>query len=347
MQRLQDRRGFLAAISSAGAGGLAGRRRLLAALSSAGVAGLAGAGHSFAQDGPPETTTIRLPKGNLICQAPQYIADELLRAEGFTDIQHVPTSPDALGRGELDLALAYVTGAVAAIDAGAPVTVVAGVHGGCNATFAHEGIRALRDLKGKRVAVNAASPTRNLLAAMLVYIGLDPAKDIEWVPSAFTTGMELFIERKVDAYTALPPALQELRARKIGHVIVDSARDRPWSQLYCCMLAGNREFVRNHPMATKRALRAILKAADFCASDPAGAAGQMVDRGLASSYDYTFQSLSENAYNRWREFDAEDSIRFYALRLREAGIIKSTPGKIIADGTDWRFLNELKRELKA
>ncbi|MBV8334723.1 MAG: ABC transporter substrate-binding protein, partial [Alphaproteobacteria bacterium] len=42
-----------------------------------------------------------------------------------------------------------------------------------------------------------------------------------------------------------------------------------------------------------------------------------------------------------------DTIRWYALRLRETGFVKSSPQKIIADGTDWRFLNELKRELKA
>ena len=44
--------------------------------------------------------------------------------------------------------------------------------------------------------------------------------------------------------------------------------------------------------------------------------------------------------------DAADTIRFYALRMHEAGMIKSSPRKVIADGTDWRFLNELKRELK-
>ena len=30
-----------------------------------------------------------------------------------------------------------------------------------------------------------------------------------------------------------------------------------------------------------------------------------------------------------------------------SGMIKSTPQQIIAEGTDWRFLNEIKRELKA
>ena len=46
------------------------------------------------------------------------------------------------------------------------------------------------------------------------------------------------------------------------------------------------------------------------------------------------------------DFDPEDTIRFFSLRLHEAGLIKSTPQQIIADGTDWRFLSELKRELK-
>ena len=113
------------------------------------------------------------------------------------------------------------------------------------------------------------------------------------------------------------------------------------------MLAGNREFVRNYPIATKRVLRAILKATDFCAAEPARAAQSLVDRGFTARYDYAVQTLSELPYDKWREYDAEDTIRFYALQLHEAGLIKSSPQKIIADGADWRFLNELKRELKA
>ena len=51
-------------------------------------------------------------------------------------------------------------------------------------------------------------------------------------------------------------------------------------------------------------------------------------------------------YALWREYDPEDAVRFYSLRLREAGMIKSTPNHLIAQGTDWRFFDELKRELK-
>jgi NitT/TauT family transport system substrate-binding protein len=90
----------------------------------------------------------------------------------------------------------------------------------------------------------------------------------------------------------------------------------------------------------------ILKAADLCASEPAQVAQRIVTGGFTSQYDYASQTLSEIPYDKWREYDPEDTMRFYALRLHEAGLIKSSPQKIIAEGTDWRLLNELKRELK-
>src|SRR5262249_34440803 len=114
----------------------------------------------------------------------------------------------------------------------------------------------------------------------------------------------------------------------------------------CCMLIAGKEFVRKYPVATKRVLRAILKATDFCASNPAAVARQLVDGGFTGNYDYALQTLNEVRSNKWREYDAEDSVRFYSLRLREAGMIKVAPGRILADGTNFRFLNELKRELK-
>jgi NitT/TauT family transport system substrate-binding protein len=142
-----------------------------------------------------------------------------------------------------------------------------------------------------------------------------------------------------------PPIPQELRQKKIGHVIVNSGIDRPWSQYFCCGVAGNREFVRRYPVATKRALRAIAKAANFCAAEPEQAARLVAARGYP--YDYALQTMKEIRYARWKEYDPEDTVRFYSLRLREAGMIKLIPSKIIAQGTDWRVFNELKQELKS
>ena len=328
------------------------RRHFLATLSSACTTGVIAPARSLAQLAPPETTRIRLAKSSVVCIAPQYIAGELLRAEGFTDVEYLVRPPAvlsaALGRGEVDFSLHFSAPSIAAIDAGESLTIIAGLHVGCFELFANERIRSIRDLKGKKVGVQAWGVAPHVFVmSMAAYVGLDPARDIDWVLSPSVTPMELFIRGKIDAFLGTPPEPQELRTRKIGHVIVNSAIDRPWSQYFCCMLTGNRDFVRTHPIATKRVLRAILKAADYCVSDPAGAARQIVDRGFTARYDYALQTLNEVPYNRWRDYDPEDTIRFYALRLREAGMIKSNPNKIIADATDWRFLNQVKRELKS
>jgi NitT/TauT family transport system substrate-binding protein len=182
---------------------------------------------------------------------------------------------------------------------------------------------------------------------MAAYVGLDPRKDIRWVKHSADESMQLLADGKIDAYLGFPPNPQELRAKKIGRVVVNSAVDRPWSQYFCCMLVGNREFVRKNPVATKRALRAILKSADICAVAPEKVAKQVVAKGLAKNYDYTLQAIKELPYSRWRELDPEDTVQFYSLRLREVGMIKSSPQKIIAQGADWRFSRELKKALKA
>ena len=131
--------------------------------------------------------------------------------------------------------------------------------------------------------------------------------------------MQLLAEGKIDAFLGFPPEPQELRAKQIGHVVVNSTLDRPWSQYFCCMVVGNREFVRKHPVATKRALRAILKATDICGREPERAARLLVDKGYTTSYDYALQTLKEIPYGKWREYNPEDTVRFYALRLHEAG----------------------------
>ena len=325
------------------------RREFLTTLSLAGAAGFAGALPLQAAEGPPEITTVRFVKIPGDCLAPQYIGEELLRGEGFTDIRYVEKPgnalPESIARGEADFGFDFAPDSVAMIDRGVAITVLSGVHVGCIELLAKQSIRSVSDLKGKRVGIPGFGNSSHVhITLMAAEVGLDPSKDIDWVVGS---EKQLFIDGKIDAFIGVSPDPQELRARQIGHALLKTAVDRPWSQYFCCMLIGNREFVRNYPAATKRVVRTILKAADFCAADPAGAAQRLVDRGLTPRYDYALQMLSELPYDKWREYDHEDTIRFYALRMHETGFIKSSPQKIIAEGTDWRFLNELKRELKA
>jgi NitT/TauT family transport system substrate-binding protein len=328
------------------------RRDFLAGLSAAGAAGLLGARGALADEAPPEVTTIRLGKIPGICIAPQYL-EELLRVEGFTDLRYVPTQSGTEGaskvaRGEIDFSTNFVAPMMISMEAGERLTMLAGVHPGCFELFGNQRIKRIADLRGKSVGVQALGSSQHVfLASMATYVGLDPAKDINWIASTDPKPMQLYAEGKIDAFLGFPPEPQELRARQIGNVIVNSALDEPWSQYFCCLLAGNPEFVQTHPVATKRVLRALLKGADLCVSDPKRVARALVDGGFTQRYDYALETLTEIPYDKWREFDPEDTIRFYALRLHEAGMIQSTPNQIIADGTDWRFLNELKRELKA
>jgi NitT/TauT family transport system substrate-binding protein len=329
------------------------RRQFLERLTLAGTAGLFSMGpEAAAAEPPPETTRLRLYKFPGICLAPQYMAEALLRAEGFTEVEYLAFPEgakgvyDRVGSGAVDITQWYLAPFIVAADKKAPILFLSGVHVGCQELVATGRIRSISDLKGKTVAAPVGGALNSFVVAILGHVGLDYRKDVNFIEKTPGEAIQLLAEGKVDAFLATPPFGQELRAKKIGHVIVNMATDRPWSQYFCCMLVGNREFVRKHPVATKRAMRAILKADQICALEPERVARNIVDRGFTKSYEYALQTMKDVPYGRWRQYDPEDAVRFYALRLHEAGVIESTPQKIIAESTDWRILNELKKELK-
>jgi NitT/TauT family transport system substrate-binding protein len=299
-----------------------------------------------------ETTTIRLVKAPSLCLAPLYIAEDFLQGEGFTDVQYVdiPTGNvvEVLSAGQAELGMQFSGPIVTYLDSGQPLTVLAGVHIGCFVLFGNEQINTINDLKGKTVSIlGLGSPEHVFLASMLAYVGLDPNTDVIWVTAPRDEAQQQYTDGKLDAFLAFPPVAQELMAKKIGHVVVNSMMDKPWSQYFCCMATFNQDFAQTNPVATKRALRALLKATDECALHPEQAARFMVDKDYAKNYDYALETMQQIPYNVWRDFDPEDTLRFYSLRLRDAGMINNSPDEIIAKGTDWTFLNELKAELKA
>ncbi len=148
--------------------------------------------------------------------------------------------------------------------------LLGGVHSGCYELFGNGRVPAIRDLKGKTVAISSMGAADHVfIASILAYVGMNPGKDVNWV----TTGsipetMRFFVEGKADAFSPFRRNRTSCGRKKIGRVIVDTAVDRPWSQYFCCMVAPTGTFVQRYPVATKRALRAILKAADICATGP-------------------------------------------------------------------------------
>ena len=329
------------------------RRTFVAGLAAAGGAGLLEVRSSNAAAEPPlETTTVRLGRwvGGAYCWASLYLAGELMRADGLSDVRYVEgdTSVDNtewLAGGVTDFDFNMPSMHIRTIEAGAPIKVLTGVHFGCFELRANGGINSIVGLKGKRVGVGALNDHPHVLLSLIAsYVGLDPAHDIQWVEGA--SPMQDFIDGNVDAFLAGTTEFQKLRAEKIGHTLVSNAVDRPWSDYFCCMVAGRADYVTKYPVATKRVLRAILKSADFCASNPPAAARELVNRGFLPSYDDALTTLQETRHDGWRDYDAEDSVRFYAVRMKETGMIKSSPQDIVTSGTDFRFLSELKRELK-
>ena len=329
------------------------RRRFLQQTSALGAASLFGFSRESRAEPPLELSRIRLIHAPSICLAPQLLAKELLLMEGFVDVEYVELKVNKLSgelaSGRADLSQVATPEVIPVIDAGEPVVVLAGVHAGCYELFANDRVRRVADLKGKRVVISATgSPEHTYLASIAAYVGMNPREDIDWVVAdSSADAMLMFEEGKADAFLAFPPQPQELRAKGVGHVILDTTNDRPWSQYFCCVVAANRNFAARYPVATKRALRAMLKGADLCAQDPQRVARYLVAKEYASSYDIALDVVTSLPYRRWRDVHPEDTLRFHALRLHDVGMIKNTPQKIIASGTDWRFLDELKRELKA
>ena len=307
-----------------------------------------------AAEPPPETTRIRFFEYKTACWVPQYIAEDLLRKEGFTDIQYIKggkidQSEELLQAGELDFRLGNAAWQVKEIETEDNSVFIAGLHTGCFSLMGSDRIHSIGDLKGKNVWAPSklGYETQLFFSVILSYIGLDPNEDVNFVNASKDEALRLFSKGKIDAILSFPPGPTEFREKNIGHVLLDTNIDKPWSQYFCCMVNASKKFVRENPIATKRALRAILKSNDIVARDPEFATRVLLERGIIkeAEYKYIVQDLKATPYYKWRDYNPEDTIRFYALRLHELGITKLSPQEIINKNTDWRFLKSLKDEL--
>jgi NitT/TauT family transport system substrate-binding protein len=244
MHIIQSRRDFLTTVSAAGAICIVCARRALA------------------DEGPPETTTVRLPRFfPASCEIPEYVAGELLHAEGFTDVRFVEgdsgvDSSQWIAHGELDFDWNYAATHIASIQAGVPITVLAGMHSGCLELIAKDSVRNVADLRGMKVGVYASSSAPQVLVTLMAaYIGLDPTRDIEWVMNYDMTSMQLFVDGKIDAFLAIPPEPQDLRDRGIGryaHQVRDASA--PDGEL---RLGGRAELVGRPDAARDRSGRTV------------------------------------------------------------------------------------------
>jgi NitT/TauT family transport system substrate-binding protein len=307
---------------------------------------------------PPETTTVRWASPPP-CD-PLWLAKDYLLEEGFKDIQvvRVPvTNTDWLTADQADFNTGYSNLIAANVDAGLPILALAGIHPGCFELLATPGISTIRDLRGKTIAVhakNASDLFYGFFSILLAYVGIDARTDVNFIeigPDADAL-RDAFLDGRSQAVIAGAAAGPMLRRnpKNPGKVILDTTMDKPWSQYYCCNLVANRNWARKYPIATKRFTRAILRAADDVAKDKPRAAREYVARGFYATAsptdeDITNEVIRDLSYD-WRELDPEETLRFFALRLADAKLIKSTPQQIIAQGSDFAFMREQRTALK-
>jgi NitT/TauT family transport system substrate-binding protein len=199
----------------------------------------------------------------------------------------------------------------------------------------------LKDKTIGMVQSNPTDPDYLFVTTLLRFVGFGPEVKLKAFPD--NTIMTALKDGVTDAVVAFPPLSQQLRTLGIGKVILNSIRDQPFANYLCCLMILRPEFIEKYPVATKRALRAIYRAADFCARDPEAAAAKLVADGFATNPVYALETVSMGRYGQWRDYDPEETMRFYALRLREAGMISSDPESLIKAYTDWRFHEALKK----
>jgi NitT/TauT family transport system substrate-binding protein len=303
--------------------------------------------------GPPETTTIRIA-GPTGCDPWTWLADDFLKEEGFTEVRSV-SGPQILLRGEADIAAAYGNYYAAHIDAGSPVVVLGGTHVGCLELWAKPGISSIRDLRGKTLVVGKKDSLVDIFygiwISLLSSVGVDPA-EVKFIELADPNANEIdsFIAGTTDATLTAVTQGPALRAnpKNPGRQIFDTAVDRPWSQYYCCMLVTNRNWLKANPNAAKRATRAVMRAIDYGAKDRQRAVQIAVDKKVpaAQNAPLLYEAIKDLPY-QWRDYDPEESLRFFALRLADGKLIKKTPQQIIADGSDFAYFRRLQKELKA
>ena len=333
------------------------RREFLGGMAMTGTAAMLGWQPDFslaAKEPPPETTTLRLRVWRPACWAPFHVAEPLLREEGFTDIQWVmepgPKTVPLWKEGAIDLSPTFAGLEMYQQEKKkSPTVFLAGLHVGCYSLIASKHINSFKDLKGKTVWTGSVENNgpQIFFKTIASYVGLDPENDVDYAWVKKKEALEMFKEGKIDLFMAFPPGPQELQAKGIGKVLLDTNVDKPWSQYFCCMVEGHRDFAKNNPIATRRALRAILKANDMVAADPEMALRVLMEKKIWTKEEtkYILQAIKEIPYGLWRDYNPEETIRFYALRLHEVGLIETQPEEFIKKHTDWSHLESLRQEL--
>lgn len=285
------------------------------------------AGATGGETGRPR---VRVGYLGLTCEAAMFVAQEngFFGEEGL-DIEFVKTDwdslRDGLGLGRFDANYHLIMYLLKPIEKGLDVKLTGGIHSGCLRlqAGAKTNIRTVQDLKGKRIGVQTAlgSPPFLFSSRVLKAAGMDPAKDVEWVPMAGDVLGLALDNGQVDAVCNSEPIGSIMLSQGNVRTIADQAADAPYSEEYCCAVVVSGKLAREDPATAAKLTRALLKGARWVEQNPSAAARLSVEKKyIAASVEINSRAISNLKYapgvDRCRE-----SVLMAAKEMKAIGLL--------------------------
>ena len=186
------------------------------------------------------------PSSPVICFAPQYVARGVAAGRGLYRYPLFDT--DARGF-RMPLDAANSTSPSISLCTSSPASTPARRSRSCRACMpaAMSCLRRTGHPRGRRSEGQKrrrrAERRRTCPDLMAAYVGLDPKNDIRWSPTPRSSLWNSSPRASSTPFWHFRREPQELHARRRRPCDLRTAVDRPWSQYFCCVLAGNREFV--------------------------------------------------------------------------------------------------------
>ncbi len=265
---------------------------------------------------------------------PFYIADrEALYSDAGieVDVHLVPSNTEiieALQRGDFQMGAVPVTTAIAAIDRGARLRIVAMTGRGSDGLLVRKdsGITAWEELRGRQIATIRASILDVLLRQALQQHGLDPENDVQLIYfqklpdmiSALKTG-------QVDATSNTEPFMTDAVRQGWGHIL--GYYTEQWPDHPCCVVLAREEFLREHAQDVERILSCHVQAVERANGDFSYTAQVIVEYLQAFDVELVQDSLSLDKMRVDYHLTQEEIARMATLMYQQ-GLLEHDPATI-------------------
>lgn len=268
--------------------------------------------------------------GGGVCGAPAYIAKEkgFFAKEGF-DVTLVSGTFEEQKTGLASGGFTVTNGDFQffpSVQQGLDIKVIGGLHKGCIKLVVppNSPIKAANDLKGKRIGVDEIGGTPMAITTLvLANAGIDPTKDVKWIPYPLDQLTKAVDKGDVDAFAAWDPFATLAERDNNYKVITDIAQDPLFKGKSCCFLYASNKEIKENPEKIAALVRAYKAADDWIAKNPEEAAKIEVDKKYVSTTDVKLVTeLIKNYDFQYTTDAAKEDVKYFVGQLNKTGFLK-------------------------